>query len=81
MSIDILRFTKYIYAMCILIQKSDNLIKLLDGMSLLDDQDQERIIKAVDTLDFADRKVKKDLFSDCPELKLETPTVYTAVKI
>jgi len=67
--------------MSIFVQKSDNLIKLLEGMSLLDNRDQERIIKAVDTLDLADKEVKKDIFSDCPELKLETPTVYTAVKI
>ena len=63
--------------MSIFVQKSDNLIKLLEGMSLLDNRDQERIIKAVDTLDFADKEVKKDIFSDCTDLKLETPMVYT----
>ena len=81
LSIDILRFTKYIYAMSIFVQKSDNLIKLLEGMLLLDYRDQERIIKAVDTLDHTDKKVKKDLFSDCPDLNLETPMVYTDDKI
>ena len=55
--------------------------RLLEGMSLLDDRDQERIIKAVDTLNLADKNVKKDLFSDCPDLKLETPMVYTNDKI
>jgi len=77
LGIDILLYGKYIYAMGILVQKSDNLVKLLEGISLLDDRDQERIIKAVDTLDHADKKVKQDLFSDCPDLKLETPMVYT----
>ena len=46
-------------------------------MSLLNDRDQERITKTVDTLDHTDKKVKKDLFSDCPDLKLETLMVYT----
>jgi len=63
--------------MGIFVQKSDNLIKLLEGMSLLDERDQEQIIKAVDTLDLADKKVKQDLFSGCSDLKLETPMVYT----
>jgi hypothetical protein len=63
--------------MGIFVQKSDNLVKLLEGMSLLDVRDQERIIKAVDTLDHVDKKVKKDLFSDCPDWKLETHMVYS----
>jgi hypothetical protein len=41
--------------------KADNLIKLLDGLSLLDNQDQEQIIKIVDTLDFAKKKMKKSM--------------------
>jgi len=38
--------------------KNDDLVKLLEGMSLLEERDQERIIRAVDTLDFTDKKVK-----------------------
>ena len=75
MGIDILRFTNYLYAMGTFVQKSENLIKLLDGMSLLEERDQERIIRAVDTLDFADKKVKKEVFADSPLLKLEKPPV------
>jgi hypothetical protein len=41
--------------------KADNLIKLLDGLSLLDKQDQEQIIKIVDTLDFAKKKMEKSM--------------------
>jgi len=41
-------------------QKHDNLVKLLDGLSLLDEQDHERIISAVDTPDFTDKKTKKE---------------------
>jgi hypothetical protein len=37
--------------------KSNNLEKLLEGMSLLEDKDQERIISVVDALDFANEKV------------------------
>jgi hypothetical protein len=33
--------------------KSDNLVKLLGGLSLLEDRDQDQIIKVVDALDFA----------------------------
>jgi len=38
--------------------KSDNLVKLLDGLSQLDNEDQERIIGIVDTLDFAYEKAE-----------------------
>ena len=31
--------------------KSDNLLKLLNGLSLLDDEDKERIIKVVNALE------------------------------
>jgi len=44
--------------------KHDNLVKLLDGLSLLDDQDRERIIRVVDTLDFTEKKVKKEILND-----------------
>ena len=36
--------------------KSDNLEKLLNGLSLLDERDQERVIGVVDALHFADKK-------------------------
>jgi hypothetical protein len=45
-------------------RKPDNLVKMLDGFSLLDDQDKERFIGVVDTLECADRQVKKSLFND-----------------
>lgn len=41
--------------------KSDNLVKLLDGLSKLDDRDQERIISVVDALDFAYEKENADM--------------------
>ena len=45
--------------MGIIIQKNDNVVKLLDGLSLLDDQqDQESVIGMLDTLAVADEKVK-----------------------
>jgi hypothetical protein len=67
--------------MGILDLKNDNLVTLLEGMSLLEERDQERFIRAVDTLDLADKKVKKDMFYDNPLLKFETPAVYTDDKI
>jgi hypothetical protein len=54
----------YIYAMGSIMQKHDNLVKLLDGLSLLDGQDQERIISVVDTLDFTEKKIKKEIYND-----------------
>jgi hypothetical protein len=33
--------------------KCDNLVKLLDGLALLEDRDQDQIINIVNTLDFA----------------------------
>ena len=53
---------------------SDNLMKLLDGLSLLDDQDQERVIRMVDTLDAADKNVKETIIGE--PLKTDTPSVY-----
>jgi hypothetical protein len=47
--------------MSISILKADNLIKLLDGLSLLGNQDQEQIIKIVDVLDFAKKKMEKSM--------------------
>jgi hypothetical protein len=52
--------------MGIIMQKSDNLKKLLGGLALLDEQDQERIIRVVDTLEVADKKVKEDILYDVP---------------
>jgi len=42
--------------------KYDNLVKLLDGLSLLDDEDQERIIKVVDALEFTEKRVKEEIY-------------------
>jgi hypothetical protein len=36
--------------------KADNLVKLLESVSLLEDRDQEHIISVVDALDFAYEK-------------------------
>jgi hypothetical protein len=54
----------YIFAMSSIVQENDNLDRLLDGLSLLDEHDQERIIRVVDTLDFTDKKVKKEILND-----------------
>ena len=51
--------------------KYDNLVKLLDGLSLLDDEDQERIIKVVDALEFAEKKVKEEIFIDVPAFETD----------
>jgi len=59
-----------------IIQRNNNLIKMLDGLSLLDNQDQERIIKMVDTLNAADENVKKEVFSYISPLKKETTSAY-----
>jgi hypothetical protein len=57
-------YEEYIYAMGSLMQKNDNLAKMLDGLYLLDNQDKERFIEVVDTLDYTDKQVKKSLFND-----------------
>jgi len=62
--------------MGIIEQKSDNLIKLLNGLSLLDNQDQERIINMVDTLNVADVSIKKEVIYYNSPLKEETSLVY-----
>jgi len=46
--------------------KANNLVKLLDGLFLLDDEDQERIIRVVDALEFTEKKVKEEIFFDLP---------------
>jgi len=38
--------------------KADNLVKLLEGLFLLDNHDQEQIISAVNALSFAEKKEK-----------------------
>jgi len=38
--------------------KADNLAKLLEGLFLLDEHDQERIISSVNALNFAKKKAK-----------------------
>jgi len=47
-------------------QKADNLEKLLGGLSLLDNQDQERIISVINALDFAEKKVEKETYANIP---------------
>ena len=54
---------------------SDNLVKLLDVLSLLDGQDQERVISMVDILEAADKNVKETIIGN--PLKTETASVYT----
>jgi len=58
---------------------SDNLEKLLNGLSLLDNQDQERVIKMVDTLETVDKNVKETVMGD--PLKMETTSVYADDRI
>ena len=62
--------------MGIMEQKSNNLIKLMNGLALLDNQEQERIINMVDTLNTADENIKKDVFSYFSPLKEETTSAY-----
>jgi hypothetical protein len=50
--------------MSIDVLKADNLVKLLDGLFSLDNQDQERIISIVDALDFSIMKTEKAIFAD-----------------
>ena len=59
----------YNYPMRISTLKSTNLEKLLDGLSLLDERDRERIISVVDTLDFAAGKTEK---AACPNTPPKT---------
>jgi hypothetical protein len=66
LGIDILRLAEYYYDMRIDKKKNDNLDKLLDGLSLLDEQDQERIIRVVDTLEHTEKKVKEEIMYDIP---------------
>jgi hypothetical protein len=67
--------------MGIINQKSDNLIKLMNGLSLLDSQDQDRIIRMVDTLNAADENINKDVFSYNALLKDEATLVYADDKV
>jgi len=56
----------YNFTMSISTLKAENLVKLLDGLSLLDDEDQERIIRVVDALEFTEKKVKEEILFDVP---------------
>jgi len=64
--IDTIRFMNYNFTMSISTLKANNLVKLLDGLSLLDDEDRERIIRVVDALEFTEKKVKEEIFYDVP---------------
>ena len=74
--IDVIHRVIYDYTMGIMEQKSNNLIKLMNGFALLDNQEQERIINMVDTLNTADENIKKDVFSYFSPLKEETTSAY-----
>jgi hypothetical protein len=52
--------------MSINILKADNLVKLLDRLSLLDNQDKERIISVVNALNFASKKAGNAVSADTP---------------
>ena len=56
--------------------KADNLVKLLEGLSFLNNQDQERIISVIDALNFAEKKGKKAVFTDTPSLRLKMSSAY-----
>ena len=58
---------------------SDNLGKLLDGLYLLDGQDQDRIIRMVDTLEAVDKNVKEAIMVN--PLKTETTLGYADDRI
>ena len=55
--------------------KCDNLLRLMEGVSLLDEQDRERIIGVIDVLDFAETKVRTEILSDAPVLNTEMQSV------
>lgn len=59
LGIDLIRIVHHIFSMCICTLKSDNLVKLLEGLSLLEDRDKEHIISVVSALDFAYEKSVK----------------------
>ena len=68
--LDIIRFLEYIFAMRIEDMRADNLVKLLEGVSLLEDKDQWQIISVVDALGFAyDKKNSNEYHSDIFESK------------
>ena len=58
---------------------SDNLLKLLNGLSLLDNHDQKRVIRMVDTLEAVDKNVKEKIIG--VPLKMETTSVYADDRI
>jgi len=49
--------------------KADNLTKLLEGISLLEDRDKEQIIGIVDALDFAYEKSNAEMVADTTKPK------------
>jgi hypothetical protein len=51
--------------------KTDNLVKLLDGLSLLDNREQEQIISVVDILNFAEKKVERVMLTGIPLTRTE----------
>jgi len=55
---------RYYYSINIYALREDNLVKLLDGLSLLNDRDQEQIISVVDALDFAYEKANVEMVVD-----------------
>jgi len=66
--------------MSIYAQKADNTIKLLEGLSLLDTQDQERIISVINTLDFAGKKAEKPVFMGTSLSKVKKHHQYILIK-
>jgi hypothetical protein len=52
--------------------KADNLVKLLEGLSLLGSQDQERVIDIADALNFASKKAEKTVSADTSFSNVET---------
>ena len=55
--------------------KCDNLLRMMEGVFLLDEQDRERIIGVLDALDFADTKVRTELLPDAHVLNTEMRSV------
>jgi len=73
--IDIPHRVFYYYSMGNIDLKCDNLLRLMDGVSLLDEQDKERVIEVLDALDFADTKVRTEILPDVPILNTEMRSV------
>jgi hypothetical protein len=57
LGIGVLSIGYYYFPMSIYSIENDRVVKLLDGVAVVDDRDKERIISVIDALDFACEKM------------------------